>query len=478
MWSDEPNQGQHADGVSSTVKSNAALSHPDNFIPQPLNNHSSLLNPPNTPPAPNSPLSPLASSSSSSSHPSIRPSASVPSFIAHAKTSPVLRSQSRPPDDDDEDFPPSSSSSDPSNPNGLLTLPAPLASTQTLFSSPVGPRGAIIPPTLLRTPSVAIPRDEPLTYNRVAIQYAQHTPSKEMTDTANLIRQALQLRRHFVYRRTDRDTAEVDVKVDPLFKHPGEDVPPATQHGYMMVEGVYTAWEGEQEQPPEVTQFFSTPLSSPLQSAPEALKKQQPQSTQPQASSAASASSSASPAFFSCPSRSDYALALSLLMDIASSGPLRSFSHNRLGLLEMRFSLHATLNGELEAVAQRAVPHRDFYNVRKTDNHVHHSSCMNQKHLLRFIKHKLKQDTGEGVIIRDGRLLSLKQVFDSLNLTPYDLSVDTLDVHANYSTFHRFDRFNLKYAPIGGMFSSPSFSSSSSSRPSTGAGAAVAAWCW
>lgn len=37
------------------------------------------------------------------------------------------------------------------------------------------------------------------------------------------------------------------------------------------------------------------------------------------------------------------------------------------------------------------VPHRDFYNVRKVDNHVHHSSSMNQKHLLRFIKHKLKE---------------------------------------------------------------------------------------
>jgi len=38
----------------------------------------------------------------------------------------------------------------------------------------------------------------------------------------------------------------------------------------------------------------------------------------------------------------------------------------------------------------QCVPHRDFYNVRKIDNHVHHSACMNQKHLLRFIKYKLK----------------------------------------------------------------------------------------
>ena len=74
---------------------------------------------------------------------------------------------------------------------------------------------------------------------------------------------------------------------------------------------------------------------------------------------------------------------------------------------------------------------------------------MNQKHLLRFIKYKLKENSDETVIIRDGRALSLKAVFESLNLTPYDLSVDTLDMHANNQTFHRFDKFNLKYSPIG-----------------------------
>ena len=44
----------------------------------------------------------------------------------------------------------------------------------------------------------------------------------------------------------------------------------------------------------------------------------------------------------------------------------------------------------LESSEQKQVSHRDFYNVRKVDTHIHHSACMNQKHLLRFIKHKLK----------------------------------------------------------------------------------------
>ena len=53
------------------------------------------------------------------------------------------------------------------------------------------------------------------------------------------------------------------------------------------------------------------------------------------------------------------------------------------------------------------------------------------------------------MIFRDGAELTLEQVFESLNLTAYDLSIDTLDMHAHQDSFHRFDKFNLKYNPIG-----------------------------
>jgi len=53
--------------------------------------------------------------------------------------------------------------------------------------------------------------------------------------------------------------------------------------------------------------------------------------------------------------------------------------------------MHTMLNAELEVAQSKCVPHRDFYNVRKVDNHVHHSACMNQKHLLRYIKKKLRE---------------------------------------------------------------------------------------
>ena len=74
---------------------------------------------------------------------------------------------------------------------------------------------------------------------------------------------------------------------------------------------------------------------------------------------------------------------------------------------------------------------------------------MNAKHLLRFIKHKLRFSPDEIVIHRDNNFLTLSEVFHTLNLTAYDLSIDTLDMHAHYDTFHRFDRFNLKYNPCG-----------------------------
>jgi len=75
---------------------------------------------------------------------------------------------------------------------------------------------------------------------------------------------------------------------------------------------------------------------------------------------------------------------------------------------------------------------------------------MNQKHLLRFIKKTLKNHADEVVTVtRGGEQMTLEQVFTSMNLTPFDLTVDMLDVHADRNTFHRFDKFNAKYNPIG-----------------------------
>ncbi|OWY93111.1 AMP deaminase, partial [Phytophthora megakarya] len=94
---------------------------------------------------------------------------------------------------------------------------------------------------------------------------------------------------------------------------------------------------------------------------------------------------------------------------IINFGPVKTLAFKRLQLLEARFNLHTLLNSERELVAQKAVPHRDFYNVRKVDTHIHHSACMNQKHLLRFIKSRLRNSPSEIVIFRDGRFMTLSE---------------------------------------------------------------------
>mgnify|MGYP006089263631 CR=1 FL=1 len=63
---------------------------------------------------------------------------------------------------------------------------------------------------------------------------------------------------------------------------------------------------------------------------------------------------------------------------------LNSFFPTRL------FVLTAIDTRDAEREESAEVAHRDFYNVRKVDTHIHHSACMNAKHLLRFIKHKLR----------------------------------------------------------------------------------------
>lgn len=132
----------------------------------------------------------------------------------------------------------------------------------------------------------------------------------------------------------------------------------------------------------------------------------------------------------------------------------------------------------------------------QVDTHIHASSCMNQKHLLRFIKRAMKKYPKEIVHVERGKGQTLMEVFESMNLTAFDLSVDTLDMHAvsschrgqiycssvfkiyhdiemtcndsvsvrdyvnltgtvfrlflqDRNTFHRFDKFNAKYNPIG-----------------------------
>ncbi|KAI4194706.1 MAG: hypothetical protein LQ346_003626 [Caloplaca aetnensis] len=149
------------------------------------------------------------------------------------------------------------------------------------------------------------------------------------------------------------------------------------------------------------------------------------------------------------PTLRDYYIDLNIVKEVSEDGPIKSFAFRELQILDGKFNLYSLENSYAEMMESKGVPHRDFYNVRKVDTHVHHSACMNSKHLLRFIKCKLKKAARDIVMHRDGKEMTLQDVFDSLNMTAYDLSIDTLDTHAHTDSFHRFDKFNLKYNPVG-----------------------------
>ena len=82
------------------------------------------------------------------------------------------------------------------------------------------------------------------------------------------------------------------------------------------------------------------------------------------------------------------------------------FSSSKVWPTRIRYQLHNLLNEIRELAEQKSVSHRDFYNVRKVrryflelgsfdlqvDTHIHAAACMNQKHLLRYIKKTLKSD--------------------------------------------------------------------------------------
>ncbi|TFK63050.1 AMP deaminase [Pluteus cervinus] len=156
---------------------------------------------------------------------------------------------------------------------------------------------------------------------------------------------------------------------------------------------------------------------------------------------------------FDIPGIREYFVDLDYVLAVIADGPTKSFAFRRLKYLASKFTMYSLLNEFQELTDMKGIPNslhaRDFYNVRKVDTHVHHSSSMNQKHLLRFIKSKMKRSPNDVVIFRDGAYLTLEQVFQSLKLTAYELSIDTLDMHAHSDSFHRFDKFNLKYNPIG-----------------------------
>ena len=59
---------------------------------------------------------------------------------------------------------------------------------------------------------------------------------------------------------------------------------------------------------------------------------------------------------------------------------MKSLCFKRMQLLEARFNMHVLLNQDAELRAQKSVPHRDFYNVRKVSININNIISINRKH--------------------------------------------------------------------------------------------------
>jgi hypothetical protein len=261
--------------------------------------------------------------------------------------------------------------------------------------------GASLPavPPPLSAPAQALHHREPPSYNRIGIDYTKNVNESELSEVASQVRLALELRRRFIWKPT-RDTTRYDLREAPRFHMPIERVPQKTHHQWTIVDGVAIAWEPNPAAADEAAKkkaAVSPPaVGSPTAAAATSESKQATPGNSAAAASSPTGAAAPAPAagatpaadekddplslsraltVFDCPSRTDFIAALAFLEDFCAAGPMKSFTYNRLHVLEARFNLHELLNSDIEALSQKTVPHRDFYNVRKIDNHVHHSAC-------------------------------------------------------------------------------------------------------
>ena len=68
---------------------------------------------------------------------------------------------------------------------------------------------------------------------------------------------------------------------------------------------------------------------------------------------------------YEVPDLSTFVTEMQHMCAMIADGPLKSFCYRRLSYLQSKYQLHVLLNELRELAAQKAVPHRDFYNCRK-----------------------------------------------------------------------------------------------------------------
>eukprot|EP00549_Striatella_unipunctata_P010597 CAMPEP_0118702700 /NCGR_PEP_ID=MMETSP0800-20121206/18057_1 /TAXON_ID=210618 ORGANISM="Striatella unipunctata, Strain CCMP2910" /NCGR_SAMPLE_ID=MMETSP0800 /ASSEMBLY_ACC=CAM_ASM_000638 /LENGTH=728 /DNA_ID=CAMNT_0006603971 /DNA_START=63 /DNA_END=2249 /DNA_ORIENTATION=- len=133
------------------------------------------------------------------------------------------------------------------------------------------------------------------------------------------------------------------------------------------------------------------------------------------------------------------------LVEVCSSGAMRSYCFQRLQMLSSAFKMHITANGAVENREQMNLLGTDFYRTMKVDNHIHCAAAASAKMFVDFVRNKLESE-GETVVLEDGK--TLQQVFTDAGLDCEHMTIDAFNVLADYSVYQRFDNFNNKYSPF------------------------------
>ncbi|CAD7958482.1 unnamed protein product [Amoebophrya sp. A120] len=171
----------------------------------------------------------------------------------------------------------------------------------------------------------------------------------------------------------------------------------------------------------------------------------------PVVSSSTTASAPSSPTnLFPQPSLQEYFEDMDRMFHIRTCGPVVSHCFYRLKMLRAKFELYHMVNYGEEQEQQKNTRHRDFYNVRKVDNHIHHAAAMNVKHLTRFMKKKFKKGTDDIVgYSEENEPVTLGDLAKEMGVDWSSLTINSLQMWTDRSCMHRFDRFNNKYMPMG-----------------------------
>lgn len=137
------------------------------------------------------------------------------------------------------------------------------------------------------------------------------------------------------------------------------------------------------------------------------------------------------------------------LIKIVTNGTARTFCHQRLMMLQQRFDLHETEQGdvELREMGRGQMASIDFFKVGKVDNHIHLAAAFHAGKFSEYVKTKLTHEADTVVAVDGGTPKSLSQLFREAGLDETQLGLDAFHLLADHSLYQRFDRFNDRYNP-------------------------------